>query len=225
MSRTRIRSLPRGIVLPRRWRRNTAGLLAATVISAVVVCDRSGLSPIGRTPDLSQRSTFNEDDVARYHDQSFRVVHVVDGDTLDIDAPDSHSGKPTTRIRLWGVDTPEVSHGGEREMYFGPEAMKFARDTLVDRTVQVVLSRHHTRDKFGRLLAYVFLEQGGAMFNELLVEEGYAYADPRFDHHYESRFAEAERRARDARAGLWEECKVADMPKWRQKREKKVLVP
>jgi len=98
-------------------------------------------------------------------------------------------------------------------------------ESTLSGNVQVVLSPRQTRDRYGRLLAYVFLEPGGAMFNEMLIEEGFAYADPRFDHHYETRFAAAERRARERKAGLWAGVQLADMPKWRQKREKKHPAP
>jgi endonuclease YncB( thermonuclease family) len=159
-----------------------------------------------------------ESDFARYHDKSFRVVHVVDGDTLDIDAPDGHS--PKTRIRLWGVDTPEIAHGGQPDMYFGPEAARFAHDTLDGRTVHVVLSPLDTRGKYGRLLAYVFLKRGGVMFNELLIERGYAYADSRFKHHYKDQFKQDEKHARRAGVGLWAHVTKEQMPAWRQRLER-----
>ena len=213
--------LPATIVLPPRWRRHAAILFTALAIVCAVIFERSDWSPIGRSPLAVLPDSLNPDDTARYHDQTFGVVYVVDGDTIDIDVPDPGNGKPKTRIRLWGVDCPEVAHGGQGNMHFGPEASAFAKETLAGRDVHVVLSPKRTRDRYGRLLAYIFMERGGAMFNELLVEEGYAYADPRFDHHYETRFAAAERRAREAQAGLWSDVKVADMPKWRQKREKK----
>jgi micrococcal nuclease len=196
-------------------------LVAALGLAAAVVFERSGLWPNGQTPHVVTPDPVDQGDIARYHDQTFGVVHVVDGDTIDIDVPDLGNGKSKTRIRLWGVDCPEIAHGGQNTMHFGPEATEFAKKTLNGREVQVVLSPKRTRDRYGRLLAYVFLERGGTMFNELLIEEGYAYADPRFDHHYETRFAAAERRAREAQAGLWSGVKLADMPKWRQKREKK----
>ena len=175
---------------------------------------------MGGWQETVQPNSLDPDDLARYHDRTFPVVHVVDGDTLDIGTPDRANGKQKTRVRLWGVDSPEVAHGGNKTMHFGPQATVFAKETLEGRDVQVVLSPRQTRDKFGRLLAYVFLERGGPMFNEMLIEQGFAYADPRFDHHYEERFAGAERRARKEKLGLWEEVKVADMPKWRQKRER-----
>ena len=104
-------------------------------------------------------------------------------------------------------------------MHFGPEARAFAERILESRTVHVVLSPKRTRDKYGRLLAYVFLERGGRMFNEMLLEEGYAYADLRFEHHYFDRFAAIEKRSRKARVGLWANVTPDKMPAWRQRFE------
>jgi len=189
-------------------------------LAALVMFERLIWLPIGAAPESVQPDSVHPNDLARYHDQSFGVVHIVDGDTLDIGVPDPGNGKQKTRIRLWGVDCPEIAHGGNKTMHFGPQATDFAKETLAGRDVHVVLSPKQTRDKFGRLLAYVFLDRGGSMFNEMLLEEGFAYADPRFDHHYETRFAAAESRAREAQSGLWKGVRIADMPKWRQKREK-----
>lgn len=217
----RRRKLPRSIRLPSRWRRGSGLIVTLVLISLAIAIDRSSWSPLRRKPVEVQPDAYNADDNARYHDRFFEVVHVVDGDTLDIDAPDIVDGKQKdrTRIRLWGVDSPEVAHGRGKDMHFGAEATAFAKETLAGRTVQVVLSPERTRDRYGRLLAYVFLDRGGPMFNEMLIEGGYAYADPRWNHHYESRFASAERRAREAQAGLWNGVKRSDMPVWRQKLE------
>jgi len=193
------------IILPPWWRRRAGGLLALLAVAVVAVCDRSLQGPT------------HGGDETRYHDRSFQVTYVVDGDTLDINAPDAD--QPTTRVRLWGVDTPEIGHGREPDMHFGPEAKAFAEQTLAGRDVHLVLSPKRTRDKYGRLLAYVFLERGGTMFNEMLLEQGYAYADLRFDHHYDARFEGIEKRARKAGVGLWANVRVGDMPEWRQKRE------
>lgn len=160
-----------------------------------------------------------EDDHTRYHDRSFRVVRVVDGDTLDIDVPDGD--KAVTRIRLWGVDAPELGHGDGPDWYFAAEATAFAERVLAGETVQVVLSPARTRGKYGRLLAYVYLERGGRMFNEMLLEEGYAYADLRFEHHDYRQFKLIERRARREGRGLWAGVTLEDMPPWRQRFERR----
>lgn len=215
----------RRIVLPPRWRRSWMGLLVAILVSAWVILERSGWPSNSAPTEVTNPGAYNGDDTQRYHDQTFRVIHVIDGDTLDIDTPDAATGKPKTRIRLWGVDTPEVAHDGQSAMFFGPEAMEFARQTLENQNVRVVLSTRQTRDKFNRLLAYVIVGPDGEMFNEMLIESGFGYADSRFDHHYESRFAHAESRARDQQSGLWKNVRVDDMPKWRQKKERPRHVP
>ncbi len=196
--------------MPRRSRRRVLVVLVVAVVACVVVCKRSVNAPP------------RGGDWAHYHDKTFRVTRVVDGDTLDINVPDRD--KPVTRVRLWGVDTPEVAHGRQKEMHFGPEAEEFARSTLLDRDVHIVLTRRRTRGKFGRLLAYVFLKRGERMFNEMLIEEGYAYADLRFDHPYYKQFKAMEKRARRVGVGLWANVKLEQMPAWKQRFERAASV-
>lgn len=213
MPRWRQRRPPDSIHVPRRWRRGWRGLSIAAIVAFAVFAGRS----IPRIGSQAPPPPLSGSDWDRYHDRTFRVTRVVDGDTLDIDIPDgSHA---TTRIRLWGVDTPEVAHSGDPDMYFGPEAKAFAERTLTGRDVYIVLSPTRTRDKFGRLLAYVYLERGGSMFNELLIEDGYAYADTRFRHAFDKTFKNDEKRARVARAGLWADVRPDQMPPWRQRME------
>jgi micrococcal nuclease len=177
------------------------------IVGALLVCDRTRRAPVA------------DDDWTRYHDRSFAVKRVLDGDTLIIEAPDRD--KEVTRIRLWGVDTPELARGKKAGMHFGTEAKAFAERTLMGRRVHVVLSPKRTRGKYGRLLAYVYLERGGRMFNELLLEEGYAYADLRFPHHYFKQFKAVEKRARKDGVGLWAGITRQQMPQWKQRFERK----
>ncbi len=176
----------------------------------------AGLSLLGRGPKVSTRTAADGDDFARYHERVFGVVRVVDGDTLDINAPDG--AKDRTRIRLWGVDTPEVKGSPRGAMHWGAEASTFAKETLVGATVGIELLRRRTRDRYGRLLAYVYLPSG-KMFNELLVEQGHAYADVRFGHPYRSHFSDLEISARASERGLWRDVTLEEMPEWRQRRE------
>ena len=202
--------VPDSIHLPSLWRRRAPTLVLLAVVATGIVCARSVNRPnIAPTPG---------GDVARYHDRAFRVARVVDGDTLDIEIADRD--KPVTRIRLWGVDTPEVAGTRAGRMHFGPEASEFAKQTLAGREVHIVLSPKRTRGKYGRLLAYVFMSRGGRMFNEMLLEGGYAYADLRFDHHYMDRFKRIEKQARRSGAGLWDDVTLEKMPSWRQRFEK-----
>ena len=195
------------ITLPPRRCRYAVVVVIVALAAVAVVCERTGRGP------------GQGDDQSRYHDRTFRVARVVDGDTLDIEIPDRD--KPFTRIRLWGIDAPEVGRGGGVGDHFGAEATAFAEQTLAGGDVHVVLSPKRARGKYGRLLAYVYLERGGSMFNEMLLEEGYAYADLRFDHHYYNQFKTIEKRARKAGRGLWADITLDNMPEWKQRFERR----
>jgi len=199
------RKLPSSIHLERHWRRYVFPLIVLLVASVLSLCDRA------RQPEVPAS------DYAVYHDRSFPVLRVVDGDTLVLDAPDSVRGKESTSVRLWGVDTPEIARDGKSGMYYGAEAAAFAAKALGNRTVHVVLTPDDTRDRYDRLLAYIHLERGGAMLNEMLLEEGYAYADGRFDHPFKRSFGELEKRAISAKVGLWAGVTREQMPEWRQR--------
>ncbi|UCD53172.1 MAG: thermonuclease family protein [Phycisphaerales bacterium] len=153
-------------------------------------------------------------DVTRYHGKAFIVLRVVDGDTLHIDAPDN--GTSVTKVRLLGIDAPELGRMGESPTHFAREATDDARQRAEGLEVTVYLDETGcTRGKYGRLLAYVELPDG-QFLNELLVSEGYAYADPRFPHSYLHRYQQLEGSARALKKGLWAEVTPEDMPSWRQ---------
>ena len=200
-------TIPESITLPPRRRRHAVAVVVVALAAVAVVCERAGRGPV------------QGDDQSRYHDRTFRVARVVDGDTIDIEIPDRD--RPFTRIRLWGVDAPEVGRGRHTGAHFAAEATAFADQILAGRNVHVVLSPKRTRGKYGRLLAYVYLERGGAMFNEMLLEEGFAYADLRFDHHYYNQFKAIEKRARKTGRGLWAEVTADRMPEWKQRFERR----
>lgn len=149
------------------------------------------------------------DDRRTYDGCSFTVTRVVDGDTLDVDAPDAQ--RAHTRIRLWGVDTPETVKPNTPPQHFGREAGDFTRRTCTGKLVRLELGPHRTRDRYGRLLAYVYLPDG-RLLNSVLVEAGYGYADPRFGHSRLAEFHRLQSKARRARAGLWKDVTPADLP-------------
>lgn len=123
------------------------------------------------------------------------ITRVVDGDTVDI----SPSVEGFSRVRLIGVDTPEVYFGGQP---YGAEASAFAKERLEGKEVALELDVQK-RDPYNRLLAYVYLPDGG-MFNEILAREGYAQVatfPPNVE--YVGVFKEAQREAREGGRGLW----------------------
>lgn len=150
-----------------------------------------------------------DDDITRYDGKTFLVVHVVDGDTLDVDMPDP-SGKDElrekTRIRLWGINAPEMPHHGSEIEPFAQEATNHLRQRVDHRRVTLTLERHRVRDMYGRLLAFVSIENGVTL-NEELVATGLARADGRWEHRNLARYALIEEQARRDGAGLWAAAK------------------
>ena len=205
-----------------RRRRNIITAVCILAVTALCVLDHSCVSRTLNTPAQSVKSQ-NSLDIQKYHGRQFSVVKVVDGDTLDIDIPDlSTSGGQAfthSRIRLWGVDTPETKDPRTGPMYFGKEASDFATKLAFGKQVTIFLEKDRkTRDKYHRLLAYIQLPDG-TFLNEVLLSEGYAYADLRFKHGLYNKYKQLESVARSQKRGLWAGVTPEQMPKWKQKRE------
>ena len=148
------------------------------------------------------------------------VLKVVDGDTIDIDIPDGKYDR--TRIRLWGVDTPETKNPKTGVMYFGPEAADFTTKLVLGKPVIVYLEEHRTRGYYGRLLAYVQLPDG-RFLNEVLLSEGFAYADLRFRHSFYHKYKQLEAVARSQKKGLWLNVTREQLPEWLQRKKPNLL--
>ncbi len=130
------------------------------------------------------------------------VTRVVDGDTIDVDL-----GGRTARVRLIGMNTPEIHR---RTECYGQAAAEFTRARLLGKQVGLEKDVSET-DGFGRLLRYVWV--GPLLFNEVLVRQGYGnVATYPPDVRYQHRFLEAERAAREEGAGLWSACGGAPAP-------------
>lgn len=127
------------------------------------------------------------------------VIFIYDGDTIKVRL-DSGGEK---RVRLIGVDAAEFDDPQESGRFSAYLASRFAYSKLYQKPVRLTLDKEKM-DAFGRLLAYVWTDDG-TMFNETLVREGYAPAFLKypFDEVWKRRFREAEAEARQAEKGLW----------------------
>lgn len=174
-------------------------------------------------------------DIEKYHTKTFAVVNVVDGDTIDIDIPDgqwirqAHYKYNHTRIRLWGVDTPETQSEEYGVMYYGPEATEFTKKLTSGQlapegpvTIHLNVTKY-TRDKYDRLLAYVQLPDG-RFLNEVLVSEGLAYTDLRFRHIFYNKYQQLEAGARSLKKGLWEKVTREQLPEWLKRERPNLLL-
>lgn len=131
----------------------------------------------------------------------YDVVKVVDGDTLSVNI----DGKKET-LRLIGINTPETVDPRKPVQCFGKEASDKAKELLTGKKVRLESDpTQGDRDKYNRLLRYVILEDG-TNFNQLMIEEGYAY-EYTYEKPYEYSFGFkiAERKARESGKGLWAE--------------------
>ena len=124
------------------------------------------------------------------------VVRVVDGDTIYVRLTDR-----VEKIRYIGVNTPEIHHPSKGEEPGGREAAEVNRGLVGGRRLRLELDVQ-TRDRYGRLLAYVWV--GDTMVNAELVRLGYAQVmtvPPNV--RYQDLFVKLQRQARDAHRGLW----------------------
>lgn len=125
-------------------------------------------------------------------------TRVVDGDTIVVEI----EGKQE-KIRLIGVDTPETVHPSKPVQYFGKEASEFTR-SMVERQKVKLEYDWQKRDKYGRLLAYVYLEDG-TFLNAEIIKQGYGFAYTKYPFKYLEDFRKYERDARNNNRGLWKE--------------------
>ena len=129
----------------------------------------------------------------------FTVGIVVDGDTIDV----MINGN-TERLRLIGIDTPETVDPRRPVQCFGKEASDKAKSLLS--SAKVALEQDISqgeRDSYGRLLVYVFLEDG-TNFNHYMIAEGYAHEYTyRIPYKYQAEFKAAQVKARNNSKGLW----------------------
>ncbi len=122
----------------------------------------------------------------------YLVTRVIDGDTIVLE-----NGE---RVRYIGIDTPEIS----QNECFALEAKKKNEELVLGKRVRLEKDVSE-RDKYGRLLRYVYV--GEIFVNDYLVRNGYAYAvtyPP--DVKYSERFLQAQREARENKRGLWAYC-------------------
>lgn len=134
-------------------------------------------------------------DQTRYDNRTFLIGQIVDGDTAVL--PDG------TSVRYIGIDAPEerpVEQCGAREATAANEALVLGRPTTL------LLDPAETRDRFGRLLAYLQAEDG-TNINVELTRQGVVCAFPFGDtRRFREPIASAESEAREARRGVWGTC-------------------
>lgn len=135
------------------------------------------------------------------HCDAGTVVVVYDGDTIQVQFSDGSS----ERIRLIGVDTPEIDDPREDVAFWALLARRFSFFYLNRNKVRLTYDQTRV-DKYGRILAYVWTDKD-KLFNEFIIREGFAYAFLAFPYRSDIQdlFREAQQEARREKRGLWRE--------------------
>jgi micrococcal nuclease len=138
------------------------------------------------------------------HDQPglYSINHFVDGDTIAVNM----NGK-VENVRFVGIDTPETHKPNTPVQCYGPAAAAFTKNTISTNRVRLVSDSLSTdRDRYDRLLRYVYLPDG-TLVNEKLVQNGYAFYYPYFPFSKSATFAADQQSAMAAHKGLWGNCR------------------
>lgn len=125
------------------------------------------------------------------------VKYVIDGDTIVL--------ADNSKVRYIGINSPELDNNGKMEC-FAQNAKNFNKQ-LVENQIVSLEKDISDKDKYGRILRYVYLD--GTLINEILISQGFAKADtvpP--DTKYASIFKQAEKEALQDSRGLWKECGI-----------------
>lgn len=132
-----------------------------------------------------------------------RILTVIDGDTVDIEI----DGR-TERVRLIGVNTPETKHPTKPIECFGPEASAYMTQLLPKGTDVRIERDTEARDRYGRMLLYLYRESDNLFINLDLVLRGYGTPmsiEPNTFHHID--FVHAAALAETTNVGLWQACR------------------
>ena len=130
------------------------------------------------------------------------VIHHIDGDTVRVRIQNPPEGlNPEETVRFIGVNTPETVHPRKEVEEFGQEASDFTKAELFGKTIYLAFD-WDLRDRYGRLLAYVYTEDFRC-FNAELIRLGYGHAYTHFPFHFLKEFRGYEKEARLHKRGLW----------------------
>ena len=131
----------------------------------------------------------------------YHVIRVVDGDTIEVDMDGN-----LEKVRLIGVDTPETHHPDKGVECFGQLASNYTKNALEGKSVRLESDEtNQNRDRYQRLLRYVYTEQG-ELWNRRLIADGYAHALTAFPFTKMKEFKELEKNAMIQSKGLWSAC-------------------
>ncbi|HSX08233.1 MAG TPA: thermonuclease family protein [Candidatus Saccharimonadales bacterium] len=178
-------------MLPLRMRRK----LFAALISVAI----ASIAALGQHLHWWQASTAPMQTASA---NSYTIDHFVDGDTIAV-----NMNGTIEKVRFIGVDTPETHKPDTPVQCYGPEAAAYTKKLIGNNRVRLEADSKSTdRDRYNRLLRYVYIPNGTNV-NEALIQTGHGFYYPYFPFTKSGEFATAEQQAQAAHAGLWQACR------------------
>lgn len=172
--------------IPRRVQKQ---LIAAVLVLLIALAQQQGW--LTKAADVAESNQPGLYSVSRF----------VDGDTIAVDM----NGK-TEKIRMIGVDTPETHKPNTPVQCYGPAASAYTKTIIGTQKVRLVSDSLSTdRDRYKRLLRYVYLPDGSNV-NQKLIQTGHGFYYPYFPFTKSEEFSAAQDVAMAAHLGLWGNC-------------------
>lgn len=172
-------------------KRNFTTLVTLLIALGLLLAQRAGwLSPASQTAETNQPGLYS-------------INHYIDGDTIAVNM----NGKIET-IRFIGIDTPETHKPNTPVQCYGPAAAAHTQNVIKNAGGHVRLaadSQGTNRDRYDRLLRYVYLPDG-TLVNLLNIQQGYAFYYPYFPFTKKAEFKAAQAAAQATHRGLWGAC-------------------
>lgn len=174
-----------------RYRRHHGWFaLIFAIVSVLLAIAQSN----GWLKDLSNSASQNQPG-------QYKVTRFVDGDTIVIDMNGS-----SEKVRFIGVDTPETHKPNTPVQCYGPAAAAFTKNTIGTKPVRLQADPlSSNRDRYNRLLRYVYLPDG-RLLNQELVRQGFGFYYPYFPFTKSSEFDKSQSQAMGEKRGLWGNC-------------------
>lgn len=133
----------------------------------------------------------------------YRVTSFADGDTISVDMEGT-----TEKIRFIGVDTPETHDPRKSVQCYGQSAAAFTKNLIGANRVRLQTDSETTnRDRYNRLLRYVYLPDG-RLVNSEIIRQGYGFAYVYFPFTKMEEFKRLQTEAERKSLGLWGRCEV-----------------
>ncbi len=176
--------------MPIRLSRRTQKKLIALVVALLILLaqQQGWLNKAGQVAETNQPGLYS-------------VTQFIDGDTIGVDM----NGK-NEKIRFVGVDTPETHKPNTPVQCYGPAASAYTKNIIGSQKVRLVSDSQSTnRDRYNRLLRYVYLPDGTNL-NVKIIQTGHGFYYPYFPFTKSVEFSAAQDKAIAAKAGLWGNC-------------------